>query len=343
MKTKKITAVLLAVMLLLSLCACGASANKESYHGYTSSAPAGGYANYAAADEADYAAAPYVEEPAEAPSPVGGLASSDGGGTASPQAGEISADKIIYSASATIETTAFEQTLADLGELVRSYGGFIESSSVSGSNYYNSSRGYTSYRSASYQIRIPSASFGEVMESLTTLGNVPYTNTYTENITSQYYDVQARLNACRAEEQSLLEMMEKAETVTELLEIQEYLADVRYRIESLQSKLNNWDRQVSYSTISLSVQEVLEYTPESKITFGEQLSLALSRGLKSLGEFFRDLLLWLTEALPALVILAVFVVLVLVAVRRARRRAKARKKAAAAVNAPQDPSGPPQA
>ena len=168
------------------------------------------------------------------------------------------------------------------------------------------------------------------MTGLSALGNVPYSNTYTENITSQYYDTQARLEAYRAQEESLLEMMRKAETVSDLLEIQEQLTEVRYRIESMQSTLTNWDRQVSYSTISLTVQEVQEYTPEAKLSFGQQLRLAVSRGFKSLGDFFRDFLLWFVEALPALVILAVVVFLVVLLVRRIRRRRAARRAAKAA-------------
>ena len=131
-------------------------------------------------------------------------------------------------------------------------------------------------------------------------------------------------------------MMEKAENVTELLEIQDYLTDVRYHIESLQSSLTNWDRQVSYSTISLSIEEVREYTPEAKLSFGQQLALALSRGLKGIGEFFRDLLLWLVEALPALLILGVVVFLVVLLIRRIRRGRAARRarKAAAQTQTP---------
>ena len=74
------------------------------------------------------------------------------------------------------------------------------------------------------------------------------------------------------------------------------------------------------------MQEVQEYTPEAKLSFGEQLSLALGRGLKAIGEFFRDLLLWLLEALPTLIVLAAIAVLVVFLVRRIRRRAKARKE-----------------
>ena len=347
MKMKKIASLLLALAMLFALAGCGAAAK-----GSPAARPQAGAAyNSYAADS--YAAA--AEEPMEAPYPApaeakqetatGGFAGaihSESGSVVredAPSPGDIAVDKIIYSANATVETTDFDGSLKKLEELIAQYGGFVESSSISGSNYYHSSHGYASSRSAEYRIRIPSRDFGTLMNSLSTLGNVPYSYTYSENITSQYYDVQARLNACRTQEQSLLDMMAKADKVSDMLEIQAQLSDVRYRIESLQSTLTNWDRQVSYSTISLSLQEVEIYTPEAKASFGEQLLLALSRGLKSLGEFFRGLLLWLLEALPALLILGAITVIAVVLIRRGRRRAKARREkklsAQAAVQAPE--------
>lgn len=336
---KKITALFLAVLMVFSLCACGSSAPK----GQSSYAVAAPREEYAVSDSAAFdmeAEMPMAAEEAA----YGGFSANtaaEPGETNSapneaPSAGDIAVDKIIYSASATIETTDFDETLKGLDALIASYGGFVESSSIGGNNYYSTSHGYASNRSADYRIRIPSRDFAAVMNSLSTLGNVPHSNTYTENITSQYYDVQARLGAYRTQEQSLLEMMEKAENVTELLEIQNYLTDVRYHIESLQSSLTNWDRQVSYSTISLSIEEVREYTPEAKLSFGQQLALALSRGLKGIGEFFRDLLLWLVEALPALLILGVVVFLVVLLIRRIRRgrAAKRAQRAAAQTQTP---------
>ena len=328
MKMKKIAALALAVLTLLSLCACGSSAPKGQ-SSYAVAAPSESYVSYdsaayekeepMAAEEAAYGGFSANGAPVPAPDESAGTQA------AAPSAGEIAVDKIIYSASATVETTAFDETLEKLEALIAHYGGFVEQSSIGGNNYYTTSHGYASNRSATYRIRIPSGDFAAVMNSLSTLGNVPYSNTYTENITSQYYDVQARLNAFRTQEQSLLAMMEKAEKVSDLLEIQSQLSDVRYHIESLQSTLTNWDRQVSYSTITLSVEEVTEYTPEAKLSFGRQLALAFSRGLKGIGAFFRDLLLFVIEALPALVILAVAAVLVVLLIRRIRRGRAAKR------------------
>ena len=327
---KRLAALLLAALMLVSLCACGSSAaarKADSSYAQYAAAPAEEYSAYGAAYDMDEAPMAFAETEASLGLSTNG---SDIPVGAKPAAGDIAVDKIIYSASATVETTAFDETIEKLEAMIGQYGGFVESSSVSGNNYSSISRGYASRRSADYRIRIPSASFAAVMTGLSALGNVPYSNTYTENITSQYYDTQARLEAYRAQEESLLEMMRKAETVSDLLEIQEQLTEVRYRIESMQSTLTNWDRQVSYSTISLTVQEVQEYTPEAKLSFGQQLRLAVSRGFKSLGDFFRDFLLWFVEALPALVILAVVVFLVVLLVRRIRRRRAARRAAKAA-------------
>lgn len=340
MKMKKLCALTLAVLMLFSLCACGSSAARGQNSSYAVAAPKEDYAYSSAAYDMEAEMPMAAEEAAYGGFSANATAAPAEAGSApsaAPSAGDIAVEKIIYSASATVETTVFDETIEKLDALIASYGGFVESSSISGNNYYSSSRGYSSNRSADYRIRIPSRDFATLMNSLSTLGNVPYSNTYTENITSQYYDVQARLNAYRTQEQSLLEMMEKAETVTELLEIQDYLTDVRYHIESLQSSLTNWDRQVSYSTISLTIAEVQEYTPEARLSFGQRLVSAFSRGLKGIGEFFSGLLLWLLEALPALVVLAVVVFLIVLLVRRIRRGRAARRAKKAEAQTPTPP------
>ena len=306
---KKALSLLLAVLLVFALCACGSADT-------ASSAPAASYDM--AFTEAAF--------PAEAEE-YGGFAVTGGtqlesGSGAAP---EGSPEKLIYSASATVETTEFDGTIEKLSALVEQYGGFVESSSVNGSNYYTQSRGYSSTRYASYVIRVPSDKFSALMGSLSTLGNVPYSHTYTENITAQYYDTDARLTAYQTQEARLLEMMEAAKTVEDLIAIEEKLTELRYQIESLQSTLKNWDRQVAYSTLDLEVQEVIEYTPESRMSYGQELALALSSGLKRTGEFFKDLLLAIVGALPALVILAV-VLAILIPVWKKRRKARRAKK-----------------
>lgn len=316
---KKALSLLLAALLVFALCACGSADT-------ASSAPAASY-------DMAYTEAAYPAEAEE----YGGFAVTGGtqlesGSGAAPKG---SPEKLIYSASATVETTEFDGTIEKLSALVEQYGGFVESSSVNGSNYYTQSRGYSSTRYASYVIRVPSEKFSALMGSLSTLGNVPYSHTYTENITAQYYDTDARLTAYQTQEARLLEMMEAAETVEDLIAIEEKLTELRYQIESLQSTLKNWDRQVAYSTLDLEIQEVIEYTPESRMSYGQELALALTNGLRRTGEFFKDLLLTIVGALPALVILAV-VLAILIPVWKKHRKARRAKKNPAPENPKQE-------
>ena len=328
---KKTISLLLAVFLMLSLCACGESGKAASQEYKRAD-----YANssFVTAEEAMEEPAAmfdsaYGLSPAAAPNPAGGNADSP-----SEKPG-----KIIYSANVQVETTDFDGSLTKLDQLIADYGGWVESSSVNGSNYADQSRGRVSRRSASYTLRIPSDRFQELMSSLSDLGNVPYTHVYTENVTAQYYDVQARLNAYSAQEQRLLEMMEKAETVEDIVILEDRLTEVRYQIEALQSTLNNWDRQVSYSSVYLDLTEVQEYSPEPQVqpSYGQRLLSALKDGMHDFADFFKALLLVLTEALPALLLIAAIVVIVVLALRKRR---KARKLSRAPKAAPPAPSSP---
>ena len=310
---KKSLSLLLALLMTLSLCACGAGSKSASYE-YASEAPAA--ATYMSADMA-------AEEAG-----YGGFSAAEGANTAGDpgsDAPETDPSKIIYSASATVETTDFDGSIAKLLALVEENKGWVEASSMSGANYRSIARGSSYNRSASYTLRIPSDKFELLMGSLSQIGNVPYSHTYTENVTSQYYDTQARLTAYQTQETRLLEMMEKAETVSDVIAIEEKLTELRYQIESLQSALKNWDRQVAYSTLDLEVQEVVEYTPESRMSYGQELALALCSGLKRTGEFFKDLLLAIVGALPALVILAVVLAILIPVWKKRRKARKARK------------------
>lgn len=326
---KRFLALIMALLMMLGLCACGskqAYTSAASADAYPMSAPAETYYGYA--EEAEY----YDYDTADYNFSNGGLAADETSSKAesSSNAGDINTEKIIYSANVTVETTDFEGTLKGLEELVAKYGGFVESSSVSGNTYYNKASGASGTRYASYTIRVPGAVFNEVMSTLACLGNVPYSYTYTENVTAEYYDTKSRLEAYQAQQESLIAMMEKAETVEDLITIESALVEVRYKIDSLQSSLTNMDRKVSYSTISLEINEVKEFTPEVGESYGQKLVRAVKDGFEAVGNFFADFLLGLLEALPSLIILAVVVVVIVIIIKRAKKKRIARKAAKAA-------------
>lgn len=282
---KRISALFLAALMLFTLSACGSAAKDMAASTTEAAMPM---------EAAEW----YAEE--------NGSGFSAGTTAAAAPAERQTEEKIIYTGDAGVETTHFDDTLSALQTLIDSYGGYIQSASVNGANYYSASRGYRSLRSAYYTIRIPAERFPELMSSLSALGNVPYSNVSQENITARYYDVQARLEAYRTQEQTLLALMEKAESIEDIITIEARLSDLRYEMESLETALRSYDRQVSYSTLNLSVSEVEEYTPQAavRLSYGEKLAAAFTDGVKAVGRFAEDALLFLAEALPTLVLLA---------------------------------------
>jgi len=321
-KKLRFAALFLTLLLILSLCACGSGAKSGS--------------TMAVEAPAAYDMAEAEESALDSGfSPAAGAAASNGAESISETVPENQTEKIIYSASASLETTEFDDALDGIKALVSRFGGYMESTGIYGNNYYQTARGYTGGRSASFTIRVPSENFEKLTTSLSDLGNVPYCNTYSENITRQYYDVQARLTAYETQETRLLEMLAAAESVDDMLAIQQQLTEVQYEIDSLNSTLKNYDYSVSYSTVNLSVEEVEEYTPSSTVTltFGEKLVRGFRDSLRGIGSFFTNLALWLGRALPVLAVLAAVGALVWLLIRRVirkmpERRAKRAKKRA---------------
>ena len=221
---------------------------------------------------------------------------------------DINPEKIIYSANVTVETTDFDTTIETINTMIERYGGWVESSSVNGANYSSLSHGGKMNRSANYTIRVSSPDFDSVMSELPTLGNVPSSNVYTDNITSEYYDTEARLESYEAQEKRLVELLDKAESVSDVIEIENELANVRYRIESLQTSLRGWDRKVAWSTITLRVSEVYEYTPQTERSFTEKLKASFEYGIDELSE----LVLVIVEVLPSLLIIFVLALLAII-------------------------------
>ena len=330
-KKIKLISILLVLAAALSLAGCGSS-------GKSSASDAAAPAEFSYAAQSNTTA--YYEE---APEPEMAADEKDygigGRNDGMPTAQDMS-EKIIYNANINLETTEFDATLERLAAMVKELGGYMESSSISGSNYNSISRGAQGARNAEYTIRVPSASFSALTGGISELGNVPYSRTYTRNITTEYYDTQSRLDAYKVQEKRLLEMLSVAETVEDMLAIQRELTDVQYEIDSLTGTLRYYDNQVGYSTVYLNVQEVRVYTPEPTITltYWERMSKGFKESLNETGRFFKELFLWFVTSLPWLIPLCAAVAAAIALIRRrfardperAKRRADRRAARAAA-------------
>ena len=237
------------------------------------------------------------------------------------------AEKIIYSVYASVETMQFDETIDKVLKMLAVYNAFIESSSVSGVNYESQFYGWNEFRYAYFTLRVPVQNLNAMTENLKDLGNVTHTSNDAMNITTQFYDTQSRLNSLVIQEERLLDMLSKAEDVPDLIMIEERLSDVRYQVEMLTTTLMGWQRQVDYSTVSLQIREVEEFTepPELNPSYWKQIADGFMSSIRAIGKFFMDLFKWLIVSAPVLIILAVIAIAVLLIIRWKLRAIKKKK------------------
>ena len=305
MKLRKLTAIALALLMLLSLTACGASAPKqENAMEYFSADMAPQEAPRAEAEmEYDYSYS-------ETTSANGALASENGSVSAAP-----TQRKWIITMDISAETEDLDALLEALRDEIDSLGGYVEGQNIHNGSAYASRR----YRSASLTVRIPAADVDKFADNMAGLANVVRSNKNLEDITLTYVSTESRVKALQVEEARLLELMEQAETMADLLEIEARLTNVRYELENHASRLKVYDNQVDYATIYLNLEEVQEYTPVAERTVWQRITEGFSGSLKGLWEDLTDIFVWVIVSLPYLLVWAAVITGAVLLIRKLRR------------------------
>lgn len=302
---KKMTAFLVTLCMLAALLAgCGGASKSTQAFDAAAAAPA------EAANGAYY-------DMESAKSEDGGL-TGDTDSTVLPEG-----RKWIITVNMSAETEDLDALMEALNGKISGLGGYVEDQDSYNGSMYSSRR----YRSASLTVRIPAERVDEFTEEMSGIANVVSTNLSREDITLSYVATESRVKALQTEEARLLELMEQAETMADLLEIESRLTDVRYELENRASQLRLYDNQVDYATIYLSIDEVQEYTPVEEPTVWERISGGFVSSVKGVGNGLLDLLVWVLAKSPYLVILGGVTVGVVVLIKKRKTRRAAKKAA----------------
>lgn len=228
---------------------------------------------------------------------------------------------VLRSAVREIETTSFDADLLNLQDLVNEYEGDYKQSTISGQPIVS---GETSGRTARMITRIPSELLSEFLKSLAVIGKTVYASESADDISSQYYDVQTRLDTYRAQQKRLQELIQSAQSMEDLIALEDKLYDVQNSIDSLEGQLRGWNSQVSYSSVTISIQEVAARDMVQPIgdTLGDRMRMGFYDSVNWLVGFLQDMFVMLVIIAPQLVIIIPAIVLVVVIVRTIRRRKK---------------------
>ena len=228
--------------------------------------------------------------------------------------------KLIRTVYVDAETKSMTDLLNWMDGRVAELGGYYEQKSV----YRRGSRDDGSYyHSGDFMIRIPAENLDQFVSQVGQEANVTSTSETTENVTLTYVSTQSRVQALETEQQRLLELLENAETMEDLLTIEARLTDVRWELENYASQLRVLDNQVNYSTIHLNVWEVDEPTVIAERTVWQKIGDGFKENAGDMWDGLVDAFIWLITAIPYLIPLGLIsggVLLVLKGIKKRRNK-----------------------
>lgn len=176
--------------------------------------------------------------------------------TAGATAGEVD-QRIIKTGSLGLVVDDVSDTATKISNLASEQGGFVQNSSV------NEREDGT--HSGNVTVRILAEQFENAMTAIKKLAVVVENESVSgQDVTEQYTDLQARLRNAQAQEATYLKILDQAESVEDILNVQRELGNIRYQIESLQGQMKYYENKTDYSTISVYLSEEPSVTIPSK-------------------------------------------------------------------------------
>lgn len=220
--------------------------------------------------------------------------------------------RIIYRADVDLVVEQFEPLPERVEELVRQHGGFVSASSIAGSPGRP--------RSGRWTIRVPVDRFSEFLAAVRLLGEVRSVNSTSDDVTAEFYDIEARIRNKQLEEERLLQLLAEATgKLEEVLAVERELSRVRGEIEQAQGRLRMLKDVTELTTVTVTVTEIENYVPDEAPTYVTRVrraflssTVAVVATAQALSLVVVALVPWLPA--PLLLVLAVSML------RRLRRR-----------------------
>jgi len=273
---KKLIIGLALVVLLLVPAACAGGAGEDGAPHQNSNGDSGSY----------------VGNGAPPPSPV----SESGGDKAYDSNGYTSIDDdeermIVRSGEIRLVVEEISQAVEDITQMSLAFGGYVVSSQVYGDE--EDMRGWITFR-------VPDDKFDTALTQLRDMAvRVESESTYSQDVTEEYIDLQARLGNAEATEQQYLALLDKAEEIEDILDIYDYLSRIRSEIEQLKGRIQYLEQTTSTSLIEVSLEPEKTDKPLVRVGWSAlEVLKAAARGLVTAGQVLGTIAIWLLIFIP---------------------------------------------
>ena len=222
--------------------------------------------------------------------------------------------KLIKNVYISAETKNFDEAITNIEDDVNKYDGIIDSRSQNNGGKYNNFA-----RSNHFTIRIPSESLDDFLKTVKTEINVTSMSDDIVDVTDNYQYTLRRQQTLLNELDKLNELLKKATSVSDVVTIEEKIGEINLELQSIENSLKNLDKRINYSTVNLSILEVKEFTDMTKVPTKETLIEGFMSNLRLTGDFLiRAGIYVVTHAVS--ILLTIFAIIILVLILKLIRR-----------------------
>ncbi len=276
---KKVLLIILILLVVLAAGGCGGSRDAAA------PGESGGAVSYESQAAGDAATKEIAADSKANGQPDGGIVAEE-----APQ-------KIIRTVMLSLTVPDVEKTVGEIESLLKNVNGYVQDANLWQSD--NNLQGYLT-------LRVPTAKVDGIIPQLEALGRVERKEVSGQDVTEEYYDVEARKNNLKKQEERYLELLAKANTVKDMLEIESALARVRGDIESMEARLKVLNDRVDLATINVELRapKSLSAGDTLREPFGDRIQTGWQRGVNGMINFVQDLVVLFVILLPYTPILA---------------------------------------
>ncbi len=234
---------------------------------------------------------------------------------------------VIRSGNISVNVENVDKATVDIRQLTESSGGYVENSQIDNITVPqpynpNGSPGAkeVTEKYANMTLRVPEAKFEVAFNSIKGMGKLISENMSGSDITSEYVDTEARVDNLKIQEQSLKQLMTKANNVDEILKIESELNRVRTDIDIKSGNLKNWDNLVKLSTIYIYMKELKPEELKNVDMPGmwEKAYRGFIKAINSIVTGLENIVITLITATPYLIIAVILAAIGIVVIKRVK-------------------------
>jgi len=208
---------------------------------------------------------------------------------------KLSERLVVKTGKMTIESDKYDEAEKRISEITNSMGGLIVNS-TSSANASGKKQGVIT-------IKVPSKDFDKLVAQVSTVGKVSSQNISSSDVTEEYIDLEARLKTQKELEERLYKLLQDRTTkLSDVLEVEQKLSDVRQKIESTEGRMKFLRNQADYSTLTVSIFEPSLLETSSGGGFFYELGQAFKSGLKGFTKVLASVITILIAIIPVLVL-----------------------------------------